>query len=151
MHRKVLILLLCLTLASLFVIGCTAPEKPTESTKVKGYTEEKTETATEKPTPKTVEETVQPVEEEPPQGEPEPAGKTEPTSEPKPSPKPAPEPTPKPTPEPAPEPVPEPTPTDITVYITETGAKYHLAGCRYLSQSCIPISLSEAKARGYTP
>jgi len=39
----------------------------------------------------------------------------------------------------------------ITVYITNTGKKYHSAGCRYLSKSCIPISLSEAKAEGYTP
>lgn len=38
-----------------------------------------------------------------------------------------------------------------TVYITRTGSKYHRAGCRYLSKSAIPISLEEAKARGYTP
>jgi len=38
-----------------------------------------------------------------------------------------------------------------TVYITETGSKYHLAGCRYLSKSKIPISLREACAKGYTP
>ncbi len=31
-----------------------------------------------------------------------------------------------------------------TVYITKTGLKYHSDGCRYLSHSCIPISLSEA-------
>jgi ABC-type Zn uptake system ZnuABC Zn-binding protein ZnuA len=37
-----------------------------------------------------------------------------------------------------------------TVYITKTGAKYHRAGCRYLSKSCIPISLSDAR-RSYTP
>ncbi|MDK2816209.1 MAG: competence protein ComEC [Moorella sp. (in: firmicutes)] len=41
--------------------------------------------------------------------------------------------------------------SDITVYITRTGKKYHLDGCRYLAKSKIPISLSEAKARGYTP
>ncbi|MCL6548970.1 MAG: hypothetical protein K6T30_08675 [Alicyclobacillus sp.] len=40
---------------------------------------------------------------------------------------------------------------DITVYVTNTGTKYHREGCRYLSQSCIPISLADAKARGYTP
>ncbi|WP_338826309.1 hypothetical protein MTBGP_11170 [Moorella thermoacetica] len=41
--------------------------------------------------------------------------------------------------------------SDITVYITRTGKKYHLDGCRYLAKSKIPISLSEAKAMGYTP
>lgn len=39
---------------------------------------------------------------------------------------------------------------DITVYVTRTGAKYHRAGCRYLSKSCIPISLKDAKQR-YSP
>jgi micrococcal nuclease len=38
-----------------------------------------------------------------------------------------------------------------TVYITKTGLKYHSAGCRYLSRSQIPISLSDAKSEGYTP
>lgn len=38
-----------------------------------------------------------------------------------------------------------------TVYITETGSKYHRAGCSYLKKSCISISLSDAKSRGYTP
>lgn len=38
-----------------------------------------------------------------------------------------------------------------TVYITNTGEKYHNAGCRYLRQSKIPISLSDAVAQGYTP
>jgi hypothetical protein len=51
-----------------------------------------------------------------------------------------------------PDPVdPNPTPDTTTVYITETGTKYHRDGCRYLSKSKIPISLSDAKARGYTP
>ena len=40
---------------------------------------------------------------------------------------------------------------DPIVYITKTGSKYHRAGCRYLSQSCIPIKLSDAIAQGYTP
>lgn len=40
---------------------------------------------------------------------------------------------------------------DITVYITKSGGKYHADGCRYLSKSKIPISLSEAKGEGYTP
>lgn len=38
-----------------------------------------------------------------------------------------------------------------TVYITETGAKYHNEGCRFLHDSKIPISLSKAKEMGYTP
>lgn len=37
----------------------------------------------------------------------------------------------------------------VTIYITKTGEKYHAAGCRYLSKSQIPISLDDAKARGY--
>jgi len=41
--------------------------------------------------------------------------------------------------------------SDINYYITRTGAKYHLGGCRYLSKSQIPIKLSEAKSQGYTP
>lgn len=37
-----------------------------------------------------------------------------------------------------------------TVYITDTGSKYHRAGCRYLKKSQHAISLSEAKRLGYT-
>jgi hypothetical protein len=40
---------------------------------------------------------------------------------------------------------------ETTVYITRTGEKYYSAGCRYLARSQIPISLSDAKSRGYTP
>lgn len=40
--------------------------------------------------------------------------------------------------------------SDVTVYITKSGSKYHVDGCRYLSKSKIPISLSEAKAK-YSP
>ena len=36
-----------------------------------------------------------------------------------------------------------------TVYITKTGEKYHRYGCRYLRQSCIPISLNDAIRYGY--
>lgn len=43
------------------------------------------------------------------------------------------------------------TPKSITVYITKTEKKYHRDGCRYLSRSKISISLSDAKAEGYTP
>ncbi len=39
----------------------------------------------------------------------------------------------------------------ITVYTTNTGSKYHRDGCRYLSKSKIPISLSQAKAQGLGP
>lgn len=41
--------------------------------------------------------------------------------------------------------------TEKIVYITKTGKKYHRAGCKYLKRSMIPITLSEAIARGYTP
>jgi competence protein ComEC len=44
-----------------------------------------------------------------------------------------------------------PAPSGTTVYITNTGECYHAAGCRYLSHSCIPISLADAKAQGYRP
>lgn len=40
---------------------------------------------------------------------------------------------------------------EITVYVTDTGKKYHTAGCSSLSKSKIPMSLSDAKAAGYTP
>lgn len=39
----------------------------------------------------------------------------------------------------------------VAVYITKTGMKYHRAGCRFLKNSKIEISLKDAKARGYTP
>jgi len=45
---------------------------------------------------------------------------------------------------------PKQTPQDVTVYITKSGAKYHSDGCRYLSKSRIPISLSKAKT-SYSP
>ena len=38
-----------------------------------------------------------------------------------------------------------------TVYITDTGSKYHHLGCQYLRKSQHAISLSDAQARGYTP
>lgn len=43
----------------------------------------------------------------------------------------------------------KPTTNSVTVYITNTGSKYHRSGCRYLSKSKIPISLSDAISRGY--
>lgn len=62
----------------------------------------------------------------------------------------APAPTPAAPPVVTPSPVPKQTPQSVTVYITKTGAKYHRDGCRYLSKSKIPISLSDAKS-GYGP
>ena len=41
--------------------------------------------------------------------------------------------------------------SSVTVYITNTGRKYHVDGCRYLSNSQIPISLADAIAQGYEP
>lgn len=38
----------------------------------------------------------------------------------------------------------------VTVYVTNTGAKYHKAGCQYLRLSQNAISLNDAKASGYT-
>jgi len=39
---------------------------------------------------------------------------------------------------------------NATVYVTKTGKKYHLAGCRYLSKSTIPMKLKDAATR-YSP
>jgi micrococcal nuclease len=41
--------------------------------------------------------------------------------------------------------------SNIIVYITKTGSKYHQGNCSYLSKSKIPISLKDAVARGYMP
>lgn len=38
---------------------------------------------------------------------------------------------------------------ELTVYVTDTGSKYHRDGCRYLSRSRHAISLSDALSRGY--
>ena len=40
---------------------------------------------------------------------------------------------------------------DITVYITETGEKYHKEHCRYLKNSKIEINLSKALYKKYVP
>lgn len=40
--------------------------------------------------------------------------------------------------------------TGTYVYVTETGSKYHRAGCRYLWNSSHKIKLSSAKSQGYT-
>jgi len=39
---------------------------------------------------------------------------------------------------------------DVTVYITNTGKKYHKSTCSYLRKSKIKIKLSAAKKRYYT-
>lgn len=41
--------------------------------------------------------------------------------------------------------------TEQTVYITNSGKKYHNSGCRFLKDSCIPISLTDAINQGYAP
>ena len=38
----------------------------------------------------------------------------------------------------------------VTVYVTDTGSKYHVAGCQYLRQSQHARTLSQAKSEGYT-
>ncbi len=46
----------------------------------------------------------------------------------------------------------DPSPTDnkeMTVYVTNTGKRYHLDGCSSLSKSKIALSLSDAKTQGY--
>lgn len=39
----------------------------------------------------------------------------------------------------------------VTVYVTDTGEKYHRSGCQYLRNSKHEIYLSQAQALGYTP
>lgn len=46
---------------------------------------------------------------------------------------------------------PSPPAQSSTVYITDTGSKYHEWGCSSLSKSCHEISLDDAIAAGYTP
>jgi len=62
----------------------------------------------------------------------------------------------KPEPKPAAAPKPKPKPkakasSGPTVYITDTGEKYHSSGCQYLRKSKHLISLKSAKSSGYTP
>ena len=37
-----------------------------------------------------------------------------------------------------------------TVYVTDTGSKYHQCRCQYLRESCHEVSLSDAQSEGYT-
>lgn len=46
--------------------------------------------------------------------------------------------------------MPEEPETTVTVYVTDTGTKYHNSGCRYLSESSRAIDLDSAIAQGYT-
>lgn len=39
----------------------------------------------------------------------------------------------------------------VWVHITDTGTKYHLAGCRYLNSSDHKVTLKQAKEKGLTP
>ena len=41
--------------------------------------------------------------------------------------------------------------TSQTVYVTNTGSKYHKYGCQYLRKSCIARDLATAQSQGYTP
>jgi len=50
---------------------------------------------------------------------------------------------------PVPPPSAAPQSGDTTVFITRTGERYHDDGCRFLARSRIPISLTEARARGF--
>jgi hypothetical protein len=45
----------------------------------------------------------------------------------------------------------EPTRVGSTVYVTDTGSKYHAAGCRYLRYSSHPLDVSDAQRLGYSP
>lgn len=46
---------------------------------------------------------------------------------------------------------PKPQEQAVTVYGTKSGAKYHNAGCSYLSKSSNSMTLEQAKAKGLTP
>lgn len=40
---------------------------------------------------------------------------------------------------------------NVTVYVTQHGRKYHRKDCQYVKGGAIPVTLEEAKAKGYTP
>ena len=40
---------------------------------------------------------------------------------------------------------------DVTVYVTDTGDKYHHGSCRHLDESKHALSLLDARAGGYGP
>lgn len=49
------------------------------------------------------------------------------------------------------EPEPQRDESQVTVYITWTGERYHRGDCQHLRSSKIPVSLRDAKRQGYTP
>ena len=70
-----------------------------------------------------------------------------------PTPEPTPTPTPAPTAAPAAAPAPAPAAADpqtVTVYVTNSGTKYHRAGCSHLKSSKIEMDKDAAIAAGYT-
>ena len=42
-------------------------------------------------------------------------------------------------------------PEDAELFVTKSGDKFHLAGCSYLSKSCIAITYDEAMEKGFSP
>ncbi len=42
-------------------------------------------------------------------------------------------------------------PSDSKYYVTQSGSKYHISSCSYLSKSRIPVSLETIRAKRYTP
>lgn len=40
---------------------------------------------------------------------------------------------------------------ECTVYVTQSGNRYHVDDCRFLRYSKIPMTKAGAEARGYTP
>lgn len=72
------------------------------------------------------------------------------TEEPQATPTPTPAPTPAPTAAPAPAPA-AAEPQTVTVYVTNSGTKYHRAGCSHLKSSKIEMDKDAAIAAGYTP
>ena len=42
-------------------------------------------------------------------------------------------------------------PEEVELFVTKSGTKFHIAGCAYLSKSCIPITYQDAIEKGYSP
>lgn len=84
-----------------------------------------------------------------PELEPEPEPEPEPALESESEPVPAPEAETESEAKSAPTPTPTSDPLQKTVYITDTGTKYHASGCRYLDQSKHAISEDDAIRQGY--
>ncbi len=162
MKRLLLFLLVALLLA-----GCNAPSSPsvdTDSIYQQGYTQgynDGYQAAKEEVTPEPIAVTPQTLEdkvdnlftesEQTDSKESTPVPTNDPTLRPttQPTKAPTPKPTAKPTTKPTPESVVE-APKSQTVYITDTGKKYHRDGCQYLSKSKHAIDLEKAISSGYT-